>query len=57
MCQYCKVGVSILNSNMVTIGIKKTEYNNVIVKFLDTSGKMREAEFKIKYCPMCGEKL
>lgn len=59
MCQYCEVGISFVNTNIVrmavdyTIGIDK----NLRVDCFDATGKEIIIPFKIKLCPMCGKKL
>lgn len=59
MCQYCKNGVSFVNTNIVRVAIDYTmgnEYNTRINCF-NLEGKEISIPIKLKFCSMCGEKL
>ena len=59
MCQYCKNGISFVNTNMVRTAIDYTSGsgNNTRIDCFDTNGKEMTVFVKLKFCPMCGEKL
>lgn len=59
MCQYCKTGVSIVNTNMVNIAINHAmdNKNNAYIKCFNAKGEYIKIPFKMDFCPKCGEKL
>lgn len=59
MCQYCKIGVSVLSTNIVKMAIDHTMNNedNAWVECLNTRGEKIKVPFKINYCPICGREL
>lgn len=59
MCQYCKNGVSFVNTNMVRVSIDYTmeNGNNARINCFNLQGKEITIPIKLKFCSMCGEKL
>lgn len=59
MCQYCEIGISFINTNMVRVAIDYTVGNekNLKINCFNMQGKELTISDRIKFCPMCGKKL